>query len=388
MFFIKNKYMALLPSLLWGISSAAINIVVFVRFYSMLNLLCLLLTYLLFVAIKNRFSNWWHIVAILVVSFLGTLTHQFFFVFAFFICSLGSVYLLSKKELKALLMFSSSMVVAFLGYQMVNRQPLTILFTGGSRSQETVENFVHGNTGFIGRIEQYADLISRAVFGSISPLIVLALFIILMLFIGAAYTRNGEKITELMKNQNVALWLIMGGTCALYLIMIARIAPSQTFRYISCITPYVVIVIISLLVTTLEAIGFRTTVIIFVLVTIPYSMLLTINIYDVFLYRDGYRTDDELSSYYHLPLLCVSRGVGDVVPSYWRFFKFEDQIMFTLAENMDIDIIRENEFENGMVLVLSDSVDSPAVTDLLDATGLRDYMLVCYLPRYIVYLIE
>jgi len=389
-FFIDNKYLALLPCMLWGVSSAAINLVVFIRFYAMLTLLSLLLIYLLFKAIKNDFEKWWQLLAIFAISLSGILTHQYFLVYAFFVAALVCIYLLCYRKIKQFLKFSLPMLIAVIGYQVVLQSSITSILTGG-RGAEAVENLTIDNANFLSNVERYLEVISQSVFGGISIGVILALAVILMSIIGVAYTRGGVKILSLMINQKTVLWMIMCGSCLLYLLTIARIAPYQTLRYISCITPFFIIILISLLVSALKAIGFKSKGIVFIMLSVPYTLLLTGNIYDVVIYRNGNKADETLSQYYHLPTVVISQRELDPAGNYWRFFNFKNEIFFTMSDEADLESIGEREYNKGLVLLFPGPGKRPedlTIDDVLASTDLINATFLVRLPNHEVFYLE
>jgi len=389
-FFIDNKYLALLPGLLWGVSSAAINLVVFIRMYAMLTFFCILLTYTLFIAIKNDFGKWWQILAIFAISLAGALTHQYFLVYAFFVTVLVCIYLLCYKKIKQLLKFSLPMLAAVIGYQLFLQKSITSILSGG-RGSQAVNSLIAGNATFVSKVDQYLDILSQSVFGGVSIGVVLALAVILMVIIGVAYTRNGVKIFSLMISQKTVLWMIMCGTCLLFLLMIARIAPYRTFRYISCITPFLIILLISLLVSAFKAIGFKSTIIVFTLISIPYTVLLTDNIYDDVIFREGNKVDETLSRYYHLPAVVISQKAWHTAGDYWRFFNFTNEIFFTTSDETDMEIIGDREYKEGLVLVFPGSgreAEGLTVNDVLAASDLNNATFLVQLAYHEVFYLE
>jgi len=388
MYFINDRYLALLPSFIWGISSAAINLVVFIRFYMMLTFLCLVLTYLIFIAIKNGFKKWWHIAAILVIAIIGTFMHQYFFVYAFFISALVCVYLLSIRAFKQLLKFLSPILIGIMANQIILQISLLRRLTYGRQGPAAIQSLLHGNTGYWDRIDRYLDIICRAIFGDINQYIIFAVCVILIVIIVVAYTSSGEKLHELAKKQKTALWMIMGGSSVFCLMMIARIAPEQTYRYISYITPFTVILFVSLLVHALRAIGFKSIITVFAIITIPYSVLLMCNIYDVFIYKDQYSTDKELSQYYDRPVVSINNIPQDIATNYYRFFKFENQILFTTTDSMDIDLIKEVPFDRGLILLLPKRGELIEPDEILGDLGLSTYTHMFDTSRHFLYYME
>jgi len=282
------------------------------------------------------------------------------------------------------------MLVVVIGYQIVLQRSIISILSGG-RGSQAVKSLLVGNANFVSKVEKYLDIISRSVFGGVSIGIILALAIILMVIIGVAHTRNGVKIFSLMINQKTVLWMILCGSCLLFLLMIARIAPFRTLRYISCITPFLIILFISLLANAFKNIGFKSTVVVFTLVSIPYTVFLMSNIYDEYIIRDGNKVDETLSQYYHLPMVVISQRDWHSAGDYWRFFHFTDEIFFTTSDEADLELIGERKYNEGLVLVFPEpgrASEDLTINDVLTASDLNNTTFLVHLAYHEVFYLE
>jgi len=392
--FIDNKHLALLPPLVWGVSSAAINLVVFIRHYMLFTLLCLSLTYIVFIATKSSFSKWWHIASILLISFLGILTHQYFLVYAFFLSAFTCVYLLITKQFKPFIKFTVPMIVAISLYQFIAGGYFARLYAATGRLGDALEILRHGDGRFLHRINRHLEIVSETVFGNISSFLVVLLLLVLVATVYFFKMKNEVKLRDFFKEPNVGLWLIMVGSCLFYFLMIAKIAPFHTippyldFRYISNITPFIMLLLISLLVNSFKTLGLKSNLILFALISIPLTVLLTANIKDYYLYRNDSNIDEALSHHYHLPVVHISDDVWRTASSYWHFFEFENQILFATIQELDMDIILQNPFEDGLLLVAPLPRDNALIPMLKDKLDLYNYTFVTYLQRHVVYILE
>lgn len=110
----KNKWLALIPVMLWGFALGTVSTVMFLRMY-MLSTVCGLLTlnfhYNLIIKKDYGIKNW---LLLILYSFFGYMSHYYFFIYAFFLSAFFVFCLLAKKEWKKLVWYCSSMMTSLL----------------------------------------------------------------------------------------------------------------------------------------------------------------------------------------------------------------------------------------------------------------------------------
>jgi len=390
---ITNKYLALLPSFIWGVSSAAIDTVVLLRMYSLFTFFCVLFTYVVIKTITKdppRFVDW---AILVIVSVMGFLSHPYFPIYAFFTSVFVGVYLLVIKRIKDALKFSASMLCTLVLYDLSLRLQGSslLMFFAGYRQTEAIENLVNRNFIFSERVTQYSEILSRSVFANIamSVVIVVAVLIIAVLFL----TRDKKnKIQEtIMKNENL-FWIILCLVCTFYFLLILRIAPFITFRYISNITPLVMLLFIVLLIRLLSRF-IENTKVKFSIILISCTMLLLTNISVPNLYRGAIRHAELLEPYYDVPVIVTvnSERDWDLVSTYWHLFNFRNQILFTLDNEPDISNIEKKTLNNGLILIHSTWGQTESIDKVLErylyTTGLSSAIHVDDSIRHTVFLL-
>lgn len=109
--FINNKTAAVLPVLLWGISLACINTVLFIRMYMLLAVCSIGFLYMAVRSLKKGF-NLKRCFFLFTFSLLGVFTHYYFILFAFFVTLSYCLYKFFKKNFKEGLLFGSTVALS------------------------------------------------------------------------------------------------------------------------------------------------------------------------------------------------------------------------------------------------------------------------------------
>ena|GEM_PF-2884708 len=412
-FFIKNKYLALLPGFIWGISSAAINLVMFIRVYLFMTLFCLLLLYFVLLAIKNGFTKWriLLVIPIAATAYFGAYLHQYFLVFAFSMSVCVGLYLLITRQFKSLLILVGAIgIPVLLGYGAI-QQLLgffrnagiigdSIPVAGNSRGVQAAERLVFGNANFTDRLIQQFDFVSEFSFANMNTYFLLGIFITFAIIMLISKNWKSTESLNTGANANTTIvnvsakdkplsrckgfytktktipLLLIGGICLFFFLIIAWIVPANRFRYISCITPFTIILFVSLTVNALKAIGFKRTFAIFAIITIPFSVMLLSNIEDIFIYRNDSVVSKMLDPYRHLPVIRICGHPTTSPYVYWWYFEFEDKIIFTHGDDESMELISETTYENGVLFIAGDYGGDPGIESILEVTGLSNYTLL------------
>ena len=184
--------MSLYVTLFWGLSSAAVSGVVFIRMYEMLSMFVLLCAILHVRAVKKseaKLSVLKSLVPMAVVTYLGFLTQYYYFIFLFYIGIAFCVWLLRRdKNIWNCIRFCISQGAAFVLAYLTYPSCLGQMFRGQRGAQATENFFNLSNT--IDRIRFFYDLMNRFVFGHV--LSVLLLFI--LVFAAAGYRWSGRFV--------------------------------------------------------------------------------------------------------------------------------------------------------------------------------------------------
>ena len=172
--------------LAWGISAATLTGVVFIRMYMLLTVWILAVTLLhVSPAVREkandpditeasggdvRMQGWfWPVLGVL--TFLGFMTHYYFFIWLFFLAAVWNIReIIRTKSVRTTLLYGATMVVTFgLSYLFYPAFPAQ-MFRGQRGAQATGNFFDMGNTGE--RIAFFADKIDRIGFGGLLWIVV------------------------------------------------------------------------------------------------------------------------------------------------------------------------------------------------------------------------
>lgn len=191
-----NERMALLVTLFYGLTPAAMSGVVFIRMYEMLATFVLLCAILHVRALRRLQAAVWKRLPVLrcllpmaAVTYLGFLTQYYYFIFLFYLAAAFGVWLLwYDRRLRNCLRYSVSQGAAFALAYLTYPSCLGQMFRG-QRGAQATENFVDlSNT--MERLRFFYGLLDVYVFGRMLPALLLLL---LLLAVTAYWRKRGGK---------------------------------------------------------------------------------------------------------------------------------------------------------------------------------------------------
>ena len=222
-----NREAAICALIIWGFSAGAINTITFVRMYALLSLLVLMFIYLLRKFIKCEAKKVDHFL-IMVVTFLGSLTHYYFIIFAFIASFITCLYLLYKRKFQNLLVFGFTELASVILAMIFFPAMLTHVFSSyrGVDSFSALDSASLNITGYI-----------KIVIEAIGPLFIVLGAISLLIII---YLSIRKKL-DLSEEIDLSYYVILGIISILYFILITKIAPYIADRYIMILFPIIAI---------------------------------------------------------------------------------------------------------------------------------------------------
>ena len=261
---LKNKYLALVPSLLWGLSSGAISSVVFIRMYVLMTVLVLLTTYLHARTIKNHAFRSVDLIGILLTTFLGVMTHYYFVIFAFFLSVCYFFYLLFQKRFKFLLSYVVTMFLS-LGLAVLFYPSMLTHIFAGYRGTEAVNSITDSSDSISLVVESffaYYTILNQSLFSGMLSYLLIAIVIMLFVVIGKKFLlktpksewRTREELegsNEENGKSSLTLLVIFTISAVMYVFIIAQVAPYKADRYAFPIFPLVLLVFVYLIRNTL-----------------------------------------------------------------------------------------------------------------------------------------
>lgn len=227
----------------WAWSVGCMSTAVFVRMYAMLTCLCTALVLMHLVAlaeVRRGELRKRTLAGLFLVTLAGILTQYYFLIFCFFLCGIFFLFLCVTKRWKQLVGYTVTEGLALCGAVLFFPQMLRHIF-GGYRGKQAFESVAQG-AGFFQGLKKVGTIISDQLCnGWLEGALLLA---VLVLVVGLMVRRCRGKKVHLADGDWTALYLlcVAGG----YWGMITKIAPYQTDRYVFCVYPMVVLVLVYL----------------------------------------------------------------------------------------------------------------------------------------------
>lgn len=252
----KNEWLALVPVIAYGFSAGAISNVVFLRMYVLLTVWVLALMDLHVKWILNDRMQKKDFLLLVLVAYLGFMTHYYFFLIAFFTSAFYFFYLLLKKRFAVLVKYCVAMLVSLLLVEVTFPVAFFKLFKG-QRGDEAVQNFF-SVTDFVSHAKAFWKITGQGLFADLINIFALVLIIggavtILVSFFRRKKLTGEEKSSAIVKNaasETRKTWLsisCMFFMTACYFILISKIAPFLVDRYLFGVYPVIVLITFFLL---------------------------------------------------------------------------------------------------------------------------------------------
>lgn len=180
----ENERLALLVTLFYGLSPAAMSGVVFIRMYEMLTTFVLLCAILHEQAAEHMLSGKWEKLPVLwclapmaAVTYLGFLTQYYYFIFLFYLSAAFGVWMLwRERKIRNCLWYGVSQGTAFVLAYLTYPSCLGQMFRGQRGAQATENFFDLSNT--LERFRFFYELLDEYVFGKMLPVLLLLLLVL------------------------------------------------------------------------------------------------------------------------------------------------------------------------------------------------------------------
>lgn len=257
----KNEWLALVPVIAYGFSAGAISNVVFLRMYVLLTVWVLALMDLHVKWILNDRMQKKDFLLLVLVVYLGFMTHYYFFLIAFFTSAFYFFYLLFKKRFAVLVKYCVAMLASLLLVEVTFPVAFFKLFKG-QRGDEAVQNFF-SVTDFASHAKAFWKITGQGLFADLINVFALVLIIggavtTLVSFFRRKQQAGEEKSSAIVKNatsETRKTWLsisCMSFMTVCYFILISKIAPFLVDRYLFGVYPVIVLITFFLLYEILD----------------------------------------------------------------------------------------------------------------------------------------
>lgn len=254
-------YLPAVLALVVGLSAATLTAVAFIRMYMLLTVWVLAVTILHvnYLRDETKRKNIFYI-KLALLTFLGFMTHYYFFIWLFFLAVSVNLYeLITTRKWTAVLKYAATMIVTFgLCYAFYPAWPAQ-MFKGQRGAQATGNFFDISNT--IERISFFAGKVNRIGFGGI-------LWLLILLAVGCAivvFVQNkkvtGEKTSETgvhISILGICIILIISSVC--YFLTVSKTAlmlGDSSIRYQMPVLGVTTVALVIIIVELLKRVGDR-----------------------------------------------------------------------------------------------------------------------------------
>ena len=249
--FINNKTAAVLPVILWGISLACMNTVLFIRMYMLLAVCSIGFLYMTVRSLKNGF-NLKRCFFLFTFSLLGVFTHYYFILFAFFVTLSYCLYKFFKKNFREGLLFGSTVALSVVLLLII--YPCAIEQATGSSTNNVgneVSRSIFNFSALPKKIIDFISWLAKSLFNNkyiFAVICVLAVLLVAAMLIGA---KIRHKKIELDNEFKLVISLI-AVTMVTIVVSLHIAGGYASERYIYNLYPVLAVLFVSLIYKIIE----------------------------------------------------------------------------------------------------------------------------------------
>lgn len=234
-----SRNVASIIAVFFVLSGGILYSVLFLRMYVMTTFLVSLVTWLFLHAtgldkLSRRFYA-----ALILVSYIGALTHYYFIVYLFFLCLVFGIWLLSQRRYVETILFGLSMGLCG-GLAVITFHSMLWHMFLGSRGVESVENLQGSISDYLKRLEGFYQFVNERLFGGVLTYAVLAA-IFLWIFSKWIVWKNAPEIPSVetdaddaeQRKGKIIKWLLMSIPSICYFLLVSKMAVYIDARYLS-----------------------------------------------------------------------------------------------------------------------------------------------------------
>ncbi len=243
---LKNRIRALILALAFLFSVNAVNMAIYIRMYSELAFFSVCSLYFHIKLIKNDFSlNKRDYILLAVSVVLGAYTHYYFLILQAAEAIILLIFALFKKSFKKILPYIITMAISAVVYFIIWPTCFSHIFASG-RGEEAFNNVTTSSLGWT--LSRYRDIIKQNVGNAFYNIGLWALILSIIYYCYDKSFKN--KSYALNTDAMINVFLALSG--GIYLLLVSKVAPYQTDRYISPVFPVVYILALSGMFNILE----------------------------------------------------------------------------------------------------------------------------------------
>ncbi len=370
-----QKETVFLVSCFFIISSGVLSATTFLRMYIMAMFFTTLVSLLLVKGLKKRNSLFY--LALLVVSVAGALTHYYYIVYLFFVCLFFGIYLLRKRKWGAAVVFLFTMCLAGVVSVVIFPDMLTHSLGGGYRGEETLQNLAELSPMiFFSRLMTCYTIVDAQIFGGF--FIVFVLIALVLTYIGRQREWKKEfrayPIKKESQEERKYAWIMFGGSCFAYFLVIAKAAVYTTDRYFHIIYPLLIILVIGGL-----CVGVRY----FLSAKVTFWLLAVILLLTTvkefgnnwnYLYRSTQGLINTAKQYNELDCIYIVNAGYEINPSFYELREYDT---VTFIDKTELNKLKDIECDtqNGIIVSMGSAI---SIDEVAKAVQERFPMLMNY----------
>lgn len=245
----ENKWLPIIICLFYGFSPGAVNNVIYIRMYVILEFITLLYLYM-HLQLMEKYSTKKYII-LFGITLLGTLTHYYFLVFAFFVSVVYFITLIWDRYWKRIVHYLIAVPGAIGLAVCIYPSALAHIFSGRGRSAGNILD-----TEYKEKLIEFYLYISRQLFGGyLKYILCFYIFIAIVIFIVHAISlkrKNETIVLQIEGKYEINCKLLIQFTCIfitaiMYYLIVVKVTTIRADRYIFNIYPLIVLLFFELL---------------------------------------------------------------------------------------------------------------------------------------------
>lgn len=226
-------------SLFYILSGGILYTVLFLRMYVMTTFLFSLATWLFIHATVFEKLSWRFYASLILVSYIGMLTHYYFILYLFFLCLVFGIWLLFQKRYLEMMLFAISLGFSGILAVATFRSIIWHILLSG-RGVESLENMKGSLPDYLKRLVSFYQFINGRLFGGILTYVIIA-SIFICIFYKWVVRKNTCKVTDeetdgsdtIQQKGRTIKWLLMLVPSISYFLLVSKIAVYIDARYLS-----------------------------------------------------------------------------------------------------------------------------------------------------------
>ncbi|RDU24436.1 glycosyltransferase family 39 protein [Anaerosacchariphilus polymeriproducens] len=234
----KSDLAAWLSCVMFGFSIGAVSAVIFIRMYMLFTLWVLCAMYLIIWQLERRRCDRRFYLLLYGITVLGVMTQYYFLIFMFFLSAAFCILLMYQKRWKEFAGYVLSMAAAGVSCIVIFPSMLNHIFFG-YRGTEAITN-VKNTSGILNELVQMIATVNNELFGGY----LLGLLVILLICLGILFVLKSKNYKFSMILTKA--WLFTFLPCFGYFLVVTKVAPFKTDRYIFPIFPLIVLLFITI----------------------------------------------------------------------------------------------------------------------------------------------